>query len=71
MVLQLLLAAKSGAVGRVVGRLPDDDRVLAGLEHAGAVGLVLEGVLQLVRLKAGAGSVSAIFTCMMVRVFGP
>ena len=28
---------EAGAVGRVVGRLADDDRVLTGLEHAGAV----------------------------------
>ena len=34
------------AVGRVVGSLPDDDRVLAGLEHAGAVRLVPEGRLE-------------------------
>ena len=34
---------EAGAVGRVVGGLPDDDRVLARLEHAGAVGLVDEG----------------------------
>ena len=35
-----------GAVGRVVRALPDDDRVLARLEHAGAAELVREGRLE-------------------------
>ncbi len=37
---------EAAAHGRVVGRLADDRRVLARLEHAGAVRLVGEGVLQ-------------------------
>ena len=60
------------AVGRVVVGLPDDDRVLAGLEHARTVRFVPERRLKRGQVEgAWPVRIAATLTCMMVRVLGP
>ena len=60
------------AIGRVVGGLADDDRVLAGFEHAGTICLVGKGGLKCSQVEGWCrGRPAAILTCMMVRVLGP